>query len=245
MGGGGINLLAKGGWAVMSSRAEDSDGLRVVCLRSGTRRLQHARRPHDSSHVCLAYRRPAACGGAARSSGGGQPQPVVSTSQVGQRACTRPRVNMLAVQHCWPQGSTVYVRASGMIGPQPHSLAIPRCRRVLPEPAPVPVPPEAAAGLAWHPRALYAKYDAWQLARRAKRLFQSIAPQVGWAAVQGWFEVVQTVALWQAGLKARRVHPTRVAPRCDCCAQPPHDSSLLSPPSPCPRPAALRATRWS
>ncbi len=57
----------------------------------------------------------------------------------------------------------------------------PRCRRVLPEPPPLPVPPEAAAGLAWHPRALYAKYDAWQLARRAKRLFQSIAPQVGWA----------------------------------------------------------------
>ncbi|PRW58559.1 cereblon isoform X2 isoform B [Chlorella sorokiniana] len=49
--------------------------------------------------------------------------------------------------------------------------------RVLPEPPPLAVPPEAAAGLAWHPRALYAKYDAWQLARRAKRLFQSIAPQ--------------------------------------------------------------------
>ena len=59
------------------------------------------------------------------------------------------------------------------------------------------MPPEAAAGLAWHPRALYAKYDAWQLARRAKRLFQSIAPQVG-----GWGTVRRGVATgWQGGCK--------------------------------------------
>lgn len=40
------------------------------------------------------------------------------------------------------------------------------------------VPREAAAGLAWHPPVLYSVYDAWRLARRAKRLFHSIAPQV-------------------------------------------------------------------
>ncbi|KAL4443928.1 hypothetical protein ABPG75_011665 [Micractinium tetrahymenae] len=49
--------------------------------------------------------------------------------------------------------------------------------RVLPEPPLLRVPREAAAGLAWHPPALYAGYDAWRLARRAKRLFHSIAPQ--------------------------------------------------------------------
>ncbi|EFN59238.1 hypothetical protein CHLNCDRAFT_138225 [Chlorella variabilis] len=49
--------------------------------------------------------------------------------------------------------------------------------RVLPEPPPLPVPAEAQAGVAWHPRALYATFDAWQLAKRARRLFHSIAPQ--------------------------------------------------------------------
>ncbi|KAL4426161.1 hypothetical protein ABPG77_007443 [Micractinium sp. CCAP 211/92] len=49
--------------------------------------------------------------------------------------------------------------------------------RVLPEPPMLRVPREAAAGLAWHPPVLYSAYDAWRLARRAKRLFHSIAPQ--------------------------------------------------------------------
>ena len=51
-------------------------------------------------------------------------------------------------------------------------------RRVLPEPPQLHVPREAAAGLAWHPPALYARYDAWRLARRARKLFHAIAPQV-------------------------------------------------------------------
>ena len=54
----------------------------------------------------------------------------------------------------------------------------PCVRRVLPEPPPLRVPREATEGVAWHPRALYGRFDAWQLARRARRLFHSIAPQV-------------------------------------------------------------------
>lgn len=49
--------------------------------------------------------------------------------------------------------------------------------RVLPEPPLLRVPREAAAGLAWHPPTVYSGYDAWRLARRAKRLFHSIAPR--------------------------------------------------------------------
>ena len=50
--------------------------------------------------------------------------------------------------------------------------------RVLPEPLLLAVPPEARAGMAWHVPRLDESYDPWQLAKRAKKLFHSIAPQV-------------------------------------------------------------------
>ncbi|KAL4853631.1 Phospholipase A I [Chlorella vulgaris] len=49
--------------------------------------------------------------------------------------------------------------------------------KVLPEPGPLAVPLEARAGVAWHPPGIYALYDSWRLAKRARRLFHSIAPQ--------------------------------------------------------------------
>ena len=49
--------------------------------------------------------------------------------------------------------------------------------RVLPEPLLLAVPPEARAGMAWHLPRLYDSYDPWQLAKRARKLFHSIAPQ--------------------------------------------------------------------
>lgn len=60
----------------------------------------------------------------------------------------------------------------------PVLIHTPVDHRVLPEPPLLRVPREAAAGLAWHPPTVYSGYDAWRLARRAKRLFHSIAPRV-------------------------------------------------------------------
>lgn len=117
---------------------------------------------------------------------------------------------------------------------------------MLPEPPPLHVPPEAAAGLAWHPRALWAKYDAWQLARRAKRLFQSIAPQVGRAqggrpggVRNGWMPR-PCYALLPVH------HPITAAARpFSTHATYPTTSHHAMPPARCSRPAGLRATPWS
>lgn len=133
--------------------------------------------------------RAAAGGGAAGGGGGGRPQPVLRASQVHGAGCRAPRQAGLHCSLCYCKYSRAHLTAFGRT---PCC-----CCRVLPEPPALTVPPEAAAGLAWHPRALYAKYDAWQLARRAKRLFQSIAPRVG-----GWGTVRRGVAAcWKGGCK--------------------------------------------